>query len=126
MRENTHIAVIDDETSIRRALVRLLSVSGFDAAAYATPQEFLDGESTGSPDCILLGLTPRAANGVDLLQRLAESADSPPIIIVTASNNSDFREYCKAFGPSAWLQKPIDAESLLACIRDTIGRRSGN
>ncbi len=48
------IFIVDDEPPIRTAVSRLLRAAGLEVAAFASPQEFLDGYERGTPGCLVL------------------------------------------------------------------------
>jgi CheY-like chemotaxis protein len=43
-----------------------------------------------------------------------------PVIVITASDDSQNKEYCREYGVKAYLRKPVDAEALLDLINYNI------
>ena len=117
------IAVVDDEESVRSALVRLLRASELDCVAYASGQEFLDSLASQRPDCLILDLQMAGLSGRDVQRRLRLLNGHPPIplIIVTAHDEPTIREQCLADGASAYLRKPLRGDILLRSIRVAMG-----
>jgi FixJ family two-component response regulator len=55
-------------------------------------------------------------SGLDLMERLHDQADCPPIIVVTAFNTSVNRERGHRLGARVFFAKPIDDQALLDAI----------
>lgn len=120
MPQSARVAVIDDESAVRRALERLLRVSGYEAMSFPSAEAYLEETDREPPDCILLDLQMPQMSGVEFLRRINELANPPPIIIVTATADDELRALCRQYGASGWLQKPVEREALLACISATL------
>jgi len=60
------IAIVDDEECVRRALVRLLKVSRFDAISFPSGQAFLDSLPERRPDCLVLDIQMAGLTGRDV------------------------------------------------------------
>ncbi|MGW8368361.1 MAG: response regulator transcription factor [Gammaproteobacteria bacterium] len=114
------MAIVDDEESIRRSLLRLFRLTDFDATAYESAQEFLDALPSKRPDCIVLDLKMPGMSGIDLLKRLACVQDAPPVIVVTADSADRARDECLRLGSKYWLQKPVDSKTLIDRVRDLV------
>ncbi len=55
MQHASHVIhVVDDDSSFRSAIARLLSAAGYEVALYETSQQLLDKRPTRLTDCILL------------------------------------------------------------------------
>ena len=72
------IAIVDDDESVRKALVHLLQVAGHSARAYASGQQFLENWSVDRPDCLLLDLQMRSLSGADVQRALNRTVVTPP------------------------------------------------
>jgi FixJ family two-component response regulator len=116
------IAVVDDEDSVRQALVRLLRASQMDVEAFATGQTFLESLKTRRPDCLLLDLRMPGMTGRDVQQHLTAAGIALPLIIMTAHDQPFMRERCLADGAAAYLCKPLREDALLTTIGQILGR----
>ena len=110
------IAIVDDEVSICRALLRLLRVADYRAEAFNSPVVFLESLAERVPDCVVLDLQMPMMTGVELQEHLARLADPPPVIIITAHDEPKARERCLALGAVRYLRKPIEGEILIDSI----------
>ena len=64
------VAVVDDEESVRAALVRLLRASAFECEAFASGQAFLASLAMRRPDCLVLDLQMEGLTGRDVQRQL--------------------------------------------------------
>ena len=118
------IAVIDDDESIRKALMRLLRSANLESLAFPSARAFLEVCEDLPIDCIVLDLQMPDMTGLDLQRHLrAQHADQhPPVIIITAHDEPGSRERCIAAGASAYLRKPVESSVLLAIISKVTSR----
>ncbi|MEM5789885.1 MAG: response regulator [Syntrophobacteraceae bacterium] len=124
----TTICVIDDDESVRRALLRLLKSAGYSVKAHASARAFLDCEICGS--CLLiLDIQMPEIDGFELAGILSESGSKFPIIFITAQENPQLREKAMNSGAFAFLQKPFNGQELLDAVQrwiSGIGLRPGS
>jgi CheY-like chemotaxis protein len=116
-----HIAVVDDDKPIRKALVRLLRAGDFTVESYSSGPEFLASLKGHCPDCIVLDFQMPQVNGLDVLKDLRARHVGVPVVIITAHDEPIVRANCLAAGASAYLCKPIDEVVLRRAIAEAIG-----
>jgi FixJ family two-component response regulator len=116
------IAIVDDDDSLRNALLRLFRSAGYPVEAFATAPELLGSLSLGRPDCIILDLQLPGMTGVELLRRLSVLAEPPPVIVITGSDDEQLREQCMALGSKRYFRKPLDCDALLEAARAVAAR----
>jgi len=114
------IAIVDDEQSIGRALVRLLRFANYRAEAFSSPIAFLESLASCVPDCVVLDLQMPVMTGVEVQERLLRLADPPPVIIITAHDEPETRDRCLALGAKHYLCKPVASAALIDSIRATV------
>ena len=114
------MAVVDDEEPIRRALCRLIRAAGFDVEAFSTGADFLASVEEHSPDCVVLDLHMPGVNGFDVQVRLADLAHTVPVVVITGYDTPEARERVLAAGATAYLRKPVDADTLLDAIASAL------
>lgn len=117
MNEHPLIAVIDDDASVCKAIVRLLRSSDIDALAYSSARAFLDYGVSHNPDCIVLDIQMPDMNGFELRDQLNRLPHRIPVIFISAQNDDAFREKALAGGAAAYLHKPFSDEELLDAIK---------
>ena len=113
----TLIAIVDDQESVRKALLRLLRLERFRAEAYASAAQLLESLETTAPDCIVLDLHMPGMTGLDLLHHFRASANPPAVVVITADDTQETERECLALGVTQYLRKPIDRQRLLDSVR---------
>lgn len=111
------IAVVDDEESVVRAVVRLLRAAGFAARGFLSGDVFLKTWHFDRPDYLLLDLQMSERSGMEILQALRIGGAQFPIAIMTADDAPATREECMRLGASAYLRKPLDIDKLFQTLR---------
>ena len=114
------IAVVDDEASVRKALLRLLRSSGYEAQAFASGPEFLRTLPYTRYDCLVLDLNMPKMSGLDVQLDSAFLKDPLPTVIITAHDEPDTRRKCLEAGAGAYLSKPFDDNELLKVVADAM------
>ena len=112
----SHIAIVDDDASVLKAIPRLLKVCGFRTEIFDSGQTFLDVLCDRSPDCVLLDLHMLGLNGWEVLVKMAASGHSIPVIFITGDGDPALLEKAMATGAAALLRKPFSERQLLETI----------
>jgi DNA-binding response OmpR family regulator len=63
-------------------------------------------------------------SGLELYFQLAGSSTPIPTILMTAYPEDNVRTRALEAGVRCYLEKPLEADRLLACVRSAIGQRS--
>jgi CheY-like chemotaxis protein/anti-sigma regulatory factor (Ser/Thr protein kinase) len=124
------ILIVEDETSVRTSLTRLLKTRGIEAVVVATANDALARISRQEirPGLLICDYNLRgSANGVDTIKALQAALGSKiPAIIMTGDIRSEVVDAIAAEG-IAVLIKPFPADELLLQIaRSHRGYRAGN
>ena len=113
------ILIVEDETSVRTSLSRLLRMKGINAIAVATADDALAQvhEVRIRPDLLICDYNLRgSANGVDTINALREALEwNVPAIVMTGDVRSKVVDSIAGPGVSV-LIKPCPAEDLLQQI----------
>jgi FixJ family two-component response regulator len=120
-----HIAVVDDEESVRLALARMLRASSFEVSIYRCGEDFLEALKTtpaAMPDCVVLDFQMPGLTGRDIQRALSVAKLPLPIIIVTAHDQPSLREKALADGAVAYFTKPLRRDTLIAAVEQAIRR----
>ena len=118
------VAILDDDPSIRAALLRLLTVPGMVAQAFATSDELFDSVAQKSPDCLVLDLQMPRMSGLDVMKYFNQRHIRIPTIVITGHDEKHSRGACMNAGAIAYLLKPLDAELLVETIENICGPRA--
>jgi FixJ family two-component response regulator len=96
----------------------LLDNLGFTTQLYASAETFL-AESTFQSTrdcCLILDIHLGGMSGIELGNRLARTAHTPPIIFITGNDNETVRQAAWQQGCVAYLPKPFIAKVLIDAI----------
>jgi CheY-like chemotaxis protein len=115
----TRVAVVDDDVSMRKALARLLHVSGYSVLVCASGIELLECIESFQPHCLILDLQMPEMSGFEILRRLAHMPADIATIVITGNDSPEVQRRCAELGASAYFAKPISGNDLLAAIKST-------
>lgn len=110
------IAIIDDDPSVRRSLVRLLDAEGFSTTSFSSACAFLDGIEKQRVECIILDVRMPGMDGLELQRILQDQAPGAGIIFVTGHGDVPMCADAMKNGAVDFLLKPFSRESLLSAI----------
>ena len=124
--EKVTVFVIDDDTSVRRSLRRLLRLSGFAVEEFASAADFLRREKPTGAGCIILDVRMPHMSGPQLFDEIARSGYSLPVVFLTAHGDVPTSVHAMKDGAVDFLLKPVDADALLRAVRDAIAREAAS
>jgi FixJ family two-component response regulator len=123
------VFIVDDDSSVLRALERLLTRSGFAVQTFISSQSFLESHDPETPGCALLDIAMDQIDGLELQRTLTEAKCDRPVVFL--SGHADVSTTVRAMqgGAVTLLTKPVDPNELLAAISsaiaaDTAARKS--
>jgi FixJ family two-component response regulator len=117
------IAIVDDDTSVCRAVRRLVRSLGMDAETFTSGQEFLDlleAMPSFKPDGLILDVQMPGMNGLDVQTRLATRGHLVPVIFITAHDEVGIREKALAAGAVAFLRKPFNDALIIKTLQEAL------
>jgi two-component system response regulator FixJ len=114
------VAIVDDDTSMLRALARLVQTAGYAVKTYASATEFLDDCGSSAIHCVVLDIQMPEMNGFELAAALAQRGVSVPLLYITAYETPAAREKAAAAHARGFLVKPFEPKQLLDAISDVL------
>ena len=114
------VAILDDDPSIRNAISRFLRTWDLKVNAYGTCVEFMRAIAERRPDCLLLDLHMPDFDGIAVMKHLNYTNVRIPIIIISAEEETKFRDLCHSLGAIRYLRKPLNGAELLNAIEDAV------
>ena len=117
------ICIVDDDTSVRRALGRLIRAFGFDVETHASGRECLDGAQIDRAECLVLDVSMPGMDGFELYTLLQASGRSVPTVFISAHDEEGYGPKARALGAVAFLSKPCDEKSLIDAINKAIASK---
>ncbi len=124
MTRASRILLVDDETSIQRALVPLLRSRGYEIEAASTAADALRAVAERVPDLIVLDLGLPDLDGLEVCTRVRERWEVP-IIVLSARSAEQQKIAALDRGADDYVTKPFGPEELLARIRVALRRALG-
>lgn len=115
--QNQRILIVDDESSLRTSLFRVLDRKGFqvitanckkEAEAFCLTQQ--------APDFALIDLNLPDGNGFDLVEKLKAQNPKIKIVIITGCGSIDLAVKATKAGVQDFLTKPFDMEKILLTV----------
>jgi len=118
------VFIIDDDRGMRQAIQDLVESVGLRAEAFATGQDFLRKQLTGSPSCLVLDVRLPEMSGLDFQRQLADTGVQIPIIFITAHGDIPMSVRALKSGAVEFLTKPFRDQDLLDAIQQALQRDS--
>ena len=116
------ILIAEDDRAAREALVRALTLEGFDVDAVNDGAQALDSVAASPPDLLILDVMMPEVDGVAACRRIRADGLTIPILILTARTETSDRVIGLDAGADDYLAKPYALEELLARIRALLRR----
>ena len=118
------IHVIDDDESLRAALLRLLAAAGFEARGYSSAGDFLLHPPSDRPGCVLLDVRMPGPSGLELQQAMHDHGIDLPIIFLTGHADVSSSVRAMKAGAVDFLEKPVDRDILLGALARAMTRNT--
>ncbi|WP_052200463.1 response regulator transcription factor [Terriglobus sp. TAA 43] len=114
------VHIVDDDSSLCRAMSRLLRAYEYGVETYAHPAQFINRVLPPVPACVLLDLRLSKVDGLDVQEIISRNADGPPIVFM--SGHADVESSLRALkgGAVDFLLKPFDDHQLLASVQTAL------
>lgn len=110
------ISVVDDDASVRTAVVSLLRSLGLKGRAFDSAEAFLESGELGSTKLVITDIHMPGMSGIDLKRQLDARGSTVPVIMMTAKTEPSVMERARACNPSCLLKKPFDSDEFVACV----------
>jgi FixJ family two-component response regulator len=110
------VAVVDDDDSLRTALVDLLVSLGYAVHAFASAEDFIASGDREKSACLITDIHLPGMSGFELLRLLASFASKVPVIMITARDERGLEAKATAAGAICFLRKPFESKLLIGCL----------
>ena len=110
------VCVVDDDTSLLRALGRLIRTAGFTVEMFSSAEDFLLAAHRLRPRCLVLDVRLGGMTGFQLYGELRAQGAAPPVIFITAHDDAETRESARRAGAIQYLRKPFDDGALIDAL----------
>jgi two-component system NtrC family response regulator len=120
------VLIVDDDAAMRDGLAETIADLGHAPRSAACGREALAVIAADDIDCVLLDLRmPGGMDGMEVLRRMRERRDAPPVVILTAFATAENTIEAMRLGAFDHLTKPIGREELHALLERLPRRRCG-
>ncbi|HET6963050.1 MAG TPA: response regulator, partial [Terriglobia bacterium] len=115
-RANHRLLIVDDDHDVRRALMEVLAISGYECdQACSVPEALLYLEQQPYA-CILTDLIMPEKSGLDLLRDVVSSRPDIAVILVSGQNDTAQVRRALKNGAYDYLVKPSTAGEIVATV----------
>jgi len=118
------IFVVDDDTSSRELLSRILAGEGHHVTALSDGHEALQRlAADGPPDLVVSDIRMGEVDGLQLTDALRERAPDTPVLLVTAFGNIDGAVEAIRRGAFDYVSKPYDVDGIKMVVARALDQR---
>ena len=119
-----HVAVVEDEETIREGIVLALRREGHRPEAFDDGQTAWEAMERALPDLAILDIGLPRLDGLELCRRLRTKSEQVPIIFVTSREDEFDRVLGLEIGADDYLCKPFSMRELMARVKVLLRRAS--
>jgi RNA polymerase sigma factor (sigma-70 family) len=116
------VIIIEDDASMREAIMTLIETVGLNGHMYASGQEFLQHAPPDGPSCLVLDVRLPGLSGLNLQRELAVRGMDIPIIFITGHGDIPMSVQAMKAGAVEFLTKPFRDQDLLDAIAQALER----
>jgi two-component system response regulator ChvI len=117
-----HVAIVEDEETIREAVAVALQKAGYVPQGYDDGLDAWSALSAAPPDLVILDIGLPRMDGLEICRRLRAVSDALPIIFVTSREDEFDRVLGLEIGADDYLCKPFSMRELIARVRVLLRR----
>ena len=118
MNQPLKVLIVDDETSQRSGLAAIVSAWGMSAETAADGNDALQKLNSFAADVVITDLNMPGLDGFGFLERLRDSGEMPPTIVLTAFGNIETAvRTVHELGAYWFLEKPVQPATLEVLLR---------
>jgi two-component system, LuxR family, response regulator FixJ len=121
------VFIVDDDPMVRDVLSEVFAQAGYRAISFVDGASFVAAARERIPACVILDIYMPGRSGLEILKDIDASNYPAPIFV--ASGRGDIPSAVEAIknGAFDFIEKRLDAETLVARVRDAIdARQNGN
>ena len=110
------ILIVDDSSLARRSTRKILETAGHEVVEAEDGLRALERYYLERPSVVVLDVTMKDMDGIEVLRRLRDMDDKAKVIIVTADVQDSTREMAESGGACGFVIKPVVSRHLLAAV----------
>ena len=118
------ILVVEDDSTIRALMTRVLSRHGFDVREVADGRRAIDVARSSAFDLVITDLVMPELEGLETIRVLRRECPSLDILAVSGAYGGAFLHAAELLGARATLAKPFDTDALVDAVQRIIESQS--
>jgi FixJ family two-component response regulator len=112
----TLVCVIDDDDSVRKALVELITSMGYRCSGYKSAEAVLSSGEADVAACIVTDIHMPGLDGFALIRELDSRGSRAGVIVITGRSEEHLKGRALDAGAICFLRKPLRADALVRAI----------
>lgn len=116
------VFVIDDDTSVRKSLKRLLDAACYKVELFTSASEFLARSAHDGPSCVVVDVRMPELNGIDFQKALIEGGREEQLVFITGHGDIPMCAQAMKAGAVDFLPKPFKPKQLLESVERALTR----
>jgi FixJ family two-component response regulator len=117
------VFVVDDDSSLRIALQRMLRAAGWSVQTFSSAEEFLERQCIQASGCLIVDMHLGRMSGLELQAILARTPGAMPVIVTSGFDDGVTESEAGRLGAFAYFRKPFDAIELIESVRRCLTSR---
>ncbi|MDR3526736.1 MAG: LuxR C-terminal-related transcriptional regulator [Rhizomicrobium sp.] len=121
MNSNAPICIVDDDDDVRNSLRVLLEAADFPVKDYPSADAFLS-DDVFSASCLIADVCMPGMDGLALQHEVSRRRRDLPVVFLSGLGEVGAAVQAMKAGAVDFLEKPLDGDAFLACIRRALAR----
>jgi FixJ family two-component response regulator len=114
-----NVALVDDDESVSRAVMRLLRLAGMNPASFRSMETFLAYPGRYNFDCLVLDIyIDNGQSGLDLKARLNQEGNRIPVIFFSAHDDVETQTEIARVGCHKFVRKGDNIQLLIEALQE--------
>jgi FixJ family two-component response regulator len=119
--EVTMISIVDNDESIRQALMGLVRSLGYNATTFGSAEEYLQSGRLQDTSCLITDVQMPGMTGIELQEQLARDGHMAKVIVITGLPDEELRQRALDAGAFGFLLKPFQDSCLIEYLDRAFG-----
>lgn len=116
------VLLVDDEREFVQTLSERLQMRDYGSAVAYDGEEALSILEEEEPEVMVLDLKMPGIDGLEVLRRVRREHPKVEVIVLTGHGSKEIERECMELGACAYLEKPVDMETLTAKMQEAYRR----
>jgi DNA-binding response OmpR family regulator len=117
------VLMVDDEEDFVKTLAERLEMRDLAPDVALNGEQALQQVEVEVPDVMVLDLKMPGIDGMEVLRRVRKAYPQVQVVILTGHGSEKDEAEAKRLGAYAYLQKPVDMESLIKVLRSAYKKK---